>query len=128
LIDRDARVTFFRKRLGQEGEVIAEKFLKKKGYKLVQRNYRCKTGEVDLIALDGKVIVFVEVKTRTDHRFGSPFEAVETHKQRKMIQAAQFFLHERKLEQRDARFDVVGVSWPTGRPVIEHIENAFEVT
>jgi len=53
---------------------------------------------------------------------------VEARKQRKMIQAAQFFLHERKLHQRDARFDVVGVSWPDGRPVIEHIENAFDVS
>ena len=116
-----------RKRLGREGEDVAAGFLKKKGYKLVERNYRCKTGEVDLIVLDRKVIVFVEVKTRTDHSFGSPFEAVEARKQRKMIQAARFFLHERKLHQRDARFDVVGVSWPGGEPVIEHIENAFEV-
>ena len=121
-------MSFFRKRLGQEGEQIAERFLKKKGYRLVERNYRCKTGEVDLIVLDRKVIVFVEVKTRTDDSFGSPFEAVEAHKQHKMIQAAQFFLHERKLHQRDARFDVVGISWPGGTPVIEHIENAFEVS
>ena len=124
----DLAVSFFRKRLGQEGEEIAEGFLKKKGYKLVERNYRCKTGEVDLIVLDRKVIVFVEVKTRTDLSFGSPFEAVEARKQRKMIQAAQFFLHQHKLHQRDARFDVVGVSWPGGKPVIEHIENAFDVS
>ena len=120
-------MSFFRKRLGQEGEDLAAGFLRKKGYKLVERNYRCKTGEVDLIVLDRKVVVFVEVKTRSDHSFGSPFEAVEARKQRKMIQAAQNFLHERKLHQRDARFDVVGISWHDDRPVLEHIENAFEV-
>ena len=121
-------MSFFRKRLGQQGEDLAEDFLKRKGYKLVERNYRCKSGEVDLIVLDRKVIVFVEVKTRTDHSFGSPFEAVEARKQRKMIEAARVFLHERRLDQRDARFDVVGVSWPHGKPLIEHIENAFEIS
>ena len=113
--------------LGQEGERLAEQYLKSKGYKLVARNYRCLSGEVDLIVLDRRVIVFVEVKTRTDERFGSPFEAVERRKQQKMIRAAQFFLHEKRLHQRDARFDVVGISWPAGMPVVEHIENAFEL-
>ena len=121
-------MSFFRKRLGREGEEIAEKFLKKKGYKLIERNYRCKSGEVDLIVLDHKVIVFVEVKTRSDHSFGSPFEAVEARKQSKMIAAARVFLHERSLHQRDARFDVIGISWPGGKPIIEHVENAFEIS
>ena len=124
----DPAVSFFRKRLGQEGEDLAAGFLRNKGYKLVERNYRCKTGEVDLIVLDRKVVVFVEVKTRSDHSFGTPFEAVEGRKQRKMIQAAQYFLHEHKLDQRDARFDVVGVSWRGDQPVVEHIVNAFEVS
>jgi putative endonuclease len=74
------------------------------------------------------VIVFVEVKTRTDHRFGTPLEAVAFRKQRKMIHAAQFFLNEKKLTQRAARFDVVGISWPGAEPVVEHIENAFELS
>lgn len=113
--------------LGKEGERIAEQYLKKKGYKLIERNYRCHGGELDLIVLDRRVVVFVEVKTRTGQGFGSPFEAVEYHKQKRMIQAAQFFLMEKKLHQRDARFDVVGVSWPDREPVVEHIENAFEL-
>ncbi len=121
-------MSFFGKRLGQAGEDLAAGYLRKKGYKLVERNYRCKSGEVDLIVLDRKVVVFVEVKTRSDHSFGSPFEAVEARKQRKMIQAAQYFLHEKKLDQRDARFDVVGISWQGERPVVEHIENAFDVS
>jgi putative endonuclease len=113
--------------LGKEGERLAEQYLRKKGYKLVERNYRCTAGELDLIVLDQRVVVFVEVKTRTGHGFGTPFEAVEIRKQRKIIQAAQFFLAEKRLQQRDARFDVVGVSWGGRDPVVEHIENAFEL-
>ena len=114
--------------LGKEGERLAERFLEKKGYKLLERNYRCTAGELDLIVLDRRVIVFVEVKTRTGQGFGTPFEAVEFRKQRKIIQAAQFFLAEKGLQQRDARFDVVGVSWVGRAPVVEHIENAFELS
>ena len=114
--------------LGKEGERIAEQYLKRKGYKLVERNYRCSAGEVDLIVLDRRVIVFVEVKTRTGHGFGTPLEAVQPRKQRKMMQAAQFFLSQKKLHQRDARFDVIGISWPAREPVIEHVENAFELS
>jgi putative endonuclease len=113
--------------LGREGERVAERYLKKKGYTLVERNYRCRGGEVDLIVLDRRVIVFVEVKTRTDHGFGNPLEAVEPRKQRRMIHAARFFLHEKRLHQRDARFDVVGISWPGVEPEVEHIQNAFEI-
>jgi putative endonuclease len=114
--------------LGKEGERVAEQYLKNKGYKLVERNYRCSVGELDLIVLDRRVVVFVEVKTRTGQGFGSPLEAVEFRKQKKMIQAAQYFLSEKKLHQRDARFDVVGISWPGREPVVEHIENAFELS
>jgi putative endonuclease len=113
--------------LGREGERLAEGFLKKQGYRLVARNYRCRGGEVDLIVLDRRVVVFVEVKTRTDHGFGSPLEAVEPRKQRRMILAAQLFLHEKKLHERDARFDVVGISWPGTVPLVEHVKNAFVV-
>jgi putative endonuclease len=113
--------------LGREGERVAEQFLKQKGFKIVERNYRCAAGELDLIVLDKRVVVFVEVKTRTGLGFGTPLEAVAYHKQQKMIQAAQYFLSEKGLHQRDARFDVVGVSWPGREPVVEHIENAFDL-
>ncbi len=113
--------------LGREGERVAEQFLKQKGFKIVERNYRCAAGELDLVVLDKRVVVFVEVKTRTGLGFGTPLEAVAYHKQQKMIQAAQYFLSEKGLHQRDARFDVVGVSWPGREPVVEHIENAFDL-
>jgi putative endonuclease len=112
---------------GQEGERIAERYLSKKGYRIVERNYRCPMGEVDLIVLDRRVIVFVEVKTRRHERFGVPLESVHTRKQRKMIKAALWFLSDHKLHERDARFDVVGISFGGQEPVVEHIENAFEV-
>jgi len=113
--------------VGREGEQIAESFLKKKGYRMVERNYRCRVGEVDLIALDRRVIVFVEVKARNDGSFGSPLESVHPRKQKRMTKAALFFLTEHKLHHRDARFDVVGISFAGREPMVEHIENAFEV-
>jgi putative endonuclease len=112
---------------GREGERIAERYLSKKGYRLVERNYRCPVGEVDLIVLDRRVIVFVEVKTRRHERFGVPLESVHTRKQQKMIKAALWFLSDHKLHERDARFDVVGISFGGQEPVVEHIENAFDV-
>ena len=74
------KVNNTRQLFGKEGEKVAERYLRKKGYRVVERNYRCSAGEVDLIVLDRRVIVFVEVKTRTDHRFGTPLEAVEFQK------------------------------------------------
>lgn len=113
--------------LGKEGEQIAETYLRKKGYRLVERNYRCPIGELDLIVLDRRVLVFVEVKTRTDNRFGTPLEAVGPRKQRKMIKTALFFLSQHRLHHREARFDVVGISFSEQEPVVEHVQNAFEV-
>ena len=113
--------------LGQEGEQIAGHFLKKKGYKLVEQNFRCPGGELDLIALDRRVIVFVEVKTRSDDRLGTPLEAVHRHKQKRMTKAALYFLSRHHLHDRDARFDVIGISFEGGKPVVEHIQNVFEI-
>lgn len=113
--------------LGKEGEGIAERYLKKQGFKLLERNYRCPVGELDLIALDRKVLVFVEVKTRISDSSGSPLEAVDRRKQRQIIKTALYFLSQKRLHDRDARFDVVGISMEGGEPVVEHIRNAFEV-
>jgi putative endonuclease len=106
---------------------MAERYLQEKGYRVLERNYRCPVGELDLVALDRRAVVFVEVKTRTDDRFGVPLEAVHPRKQKKMIRAALFFLSQRRLHHRDARFDVVGVSFKGDAPTVEHIQNAFEL-
>ena len=113
--------------LGREGERIAESYLRKKGYRVVERNYRSPVGELDLILLDRRVVVFVEVKTRSDDRFGAPLESVGPRKQKKMIKTALFFLARHRLYHRDARFDVVGISYQGGEPMVEHIQNAFEI-
>jgi putative endonuclease len=120
-------VSDHRQILGREGEALAEGYLKKKGYKVLERNYRCPMGEVDLIALDGRVVVFVEVKTRSDDRFGAPLEAVHRHKQKKMTQTALFFLSQYGLHEREARFDVVAISRHNQQSSIEHVTNAFEL-
>ncbi|MGH7846023.1 MAG: YraN family protein [Candidatus Binatia bacterium] len=113
---------------GREGERLAEDYLKKKGYKVLEKNYRCPLGELDLVVLDGRIVVFVEVKIRSDNRFGHPFEAVHWRKQNKMVKAAMYFLSQYKLHQRDARFDVVGISRVENHPLIEHVSNAFELS
>ena len=116
-----------RQALGADGERAAEAFLRGQRYAIVARNYRCKAGEVDLIALDGTTVVFIEVKARTHPGFGSPLDAVDRRKQRQIQRAAQWYLSENRLHDRDARFDVVGVWWEDGRPRCELVRNAFEM-
>jgi len=114
-----------RRALGQAGEQAAERFLRQQRYTILVRNYRCRSGEVDLICLDGTTLVFVEVKTRAQSDYGSPFEAVDARKQRQIRRAAQFYLAENRLQGRAARFDVVGVWWDGAAAHCELIRNAF---
>jgi putative endonuclease len=116
-----------RQLLGAEGERVAERFLRRHRYTILARNYRCSAGEVDLIALDGSAVVFIEVKTRTQPGFGSPLEAVDQRKQRQILRAAQYYLAEHRLHDRDARFDVVGVWWQNGHLQCELVKSAFEM-
>jgi putative endonuclease len=102
-----------RQRLGAAGEAAAEGALRRRGYTIVERNFRCRLGEVDLIALDGRTVVFVEVKTRRRPAAGSPFDAVDARKQRQIVRAAECYLAARRLQDRAVRFDVVAV-WPAG--------------
>lgn len=116
-----------RQLLGAQGERAAEKFLRRKRYTIVARNYRCSMGEVDLVALDRSTVVFIEVKTRTQPGFGSPLEAVDARKQRQIQRAAQHYLTTNRLHDRNARFDVVGVWWENGQVRCELVTNAFEI-
>lgn len=111
--------------LGTEGERAAERYLRAQRYAILARNYRCKLGEVDLVALDGRTVVFVEVKTRRGEGFGTPFEAVTHHKRRQISRVAQYYLVRHRLLDREARFDVVGVWWEGDQPRCELIKNAF---
>jgi putative endonuclease len=116
--------------LGQRGERAAAKFLKRQGYHIVARGERpgLGRGELDLVAVDGRTVVFVEVKTRVSSDAGHPADAVDLEKQRRITLWALAFLRRHGLLEHRARFDVVAVHWPAGqkRPRIEHFSNAFE--
>jgi len=115
-----------RKEVGAQGEASAAAFLREQGYEILERNFRTRTGEVDLIACDKGTLVFVEVKTRRDDAYGLPMEAVGLRKQRKIIDAARYYLHRYNHADRDCRFDVVGVELcGVQRHRITHIRNAF---
>ena len=114
--------------LGPAGEKAAAKFLRKLGYRIIARSHRQRLGEIDLIALDGPCIVFVEVKTWRSDSEGDPSLAVNTSKQEKLTRAALVYLKQHRLLEQPARFDVVSIVWPTERaePQIRHFKNAFE--
>ena len=115
--------------IGKFGEDCAAKFLEAAGYTIVARNFRIRSAEIDIIAQIDDVIVFVEVKARSNIRHGLPSEAVNIHKQKKIIKAASIFLQAENLYDCACRFDVVEV-YLNGERVeeINHIENAFEVS
>lgn len=106
---------------GARYEDLAAELLRGKGYKIIERNFVAKIGELDLIAQDGETIVFVEVRQRSSLGFGSAAETIGPGKIRKIVRTAQLFAQARGLEERDMRFDVVAVDGAT----MEHIEDAF---
>jgi putative endonuclease len=116
-----------RKKLGQWGEKRCERFLKKKGFKKLTRNFSCNGGEIDLIMADAEgAVVFVEVKTRADETFEAAESVITASKKHRMSRAARYFLATHKIENRPFRFDVVAiVLGQKGRPQIRHYENAF---
>lgn len=116
-----------RQTLGQRGEAAAARFLRRRGFRIVGRGVRSGLGELDLVAVDGRTVVFVEVKTRQTGDQGHPAEAVDRAKQRRLTVLATAYLQRHGLLNHPARFDVVAVTWPDGRrPHVEHIRNAFE--
>ena len=119
-------MSLLRKLLGRSGEDRAARHLAGLGYRVLERNYRTPQGEIDLIALDGGTVVFVEVKTRTSDAFGAPELAVDQRKQGRMIKAALGYLKHKRLHQMPCRFDVVAISGAGGEKV-ELIQNAFEM-
>ena len=113
-----------RRKLGNEGEELAARFLKGKKYKILDRQYRTKFGEIDLVARDGREIVFVEVKTRQTLEFGHPEEAVHPIKLAHMSAAGEAYLSEKRKEAVAHRYDVVAITWPEGQdPEILHLKH-----
>jgi len=115
------------KSLGQRGEDAATRFLKRQGYRILDRGLDSRLGELDIIAVDGRTVVFVEVKTRRSGDAGHPAEAIDPRKEQRMTQSALGYLKSKRLLDYSARFDVVAITWPenTRRPVIEHYKDAF---
>jgi len=119
-------VSLFKKILGREGEDRAAEFLKKRGHKILERNYNTRAGEIDIISLHEGTIVFIEVKTRTSDRYGAPELAVNRQKQHRMIKAALGYIKYKKIHQMPCRFDVVAITAVAGQEP-ELIQNAFEM-
>jgi putative endonuclease len=113
------------KLLGKAGEDKAARFLLNKGYRIIERNYSTRNGEIDLIAMHDGVLVFIEVKTRTNDAFGAPQHAVNQRKQQRMVKAALAYINYKKIHQIPCRFDVVAITTSAEKEV-ELIQNAFE--
>lgn len=116
-----------RQQFGKESEALAARHLKKNGYKILERNYRTKLGEIDIIARDRDTLVFVEVKAKRSDRFGSPKEAVTFKKQQKISRIALLYLNETNQNNAKARFDVVAILTSEDSTNIEIVKNAFEL-
>jgi putative endonuclease len=117
-----------KREIGNIGEDIASAFLKKKGYAVIQRNFLCRVGEIDIIAQKGEYLCFVEVKLRKDARYGEAREFVTRSKQKKIILAAKYYLS-KNVTELQPRFDVVEVYMPDGtdgKTYVRLLENAFE--
>lgn len=115
--------------LGRLGEKLGARFMRRLGYRIAARNYTCPAGEVDLIAIDGDSVVFVEVKTRRDDTTEYPEDAVNTTKRRRLTATARYYLLQAKAERRSCRFDVLAVLLKEGEaPRVEHFIDAFGPT
>lgn len=114
--------------LGIYGEKAATSYLENQGYNIIERNYRCKLGEIDIIAVDGDVIAFIEVKTRRSEKFCRPGDSVNFAKQKKIIKTALCFISQKKLTDWMSRFDVVEVIVDNKEKIekVTLIKNAFE--
>ena len=117
-----------RGRLGHWGETHARRFLESKGYTVSSTNYRCRWGEVDIVAQYGPEIVFVEVRTRRGAAFGAPEESVTAAKSRRLVATAQHYLESNGLEQSQWRVDLIGIHLDVSGKLLEvnHLENAVE--
>jgi putative endonuclease len=114
--------------LGQRGERLAVRYLRRQGYVILAQSSRSWLGELDVVAVDGRTVVFVEVKTRRSDQAGHPADAVDPAKQQRLTRLALAYLKRHGLLECSARFDVVAVIWPAtaGQPQLAHYRRAFE--
>ena len=114
--------------VGKAGEEAAVQYLCQQGYQILERNYRCRFGEIDLIARDGRTLAFIEVKTRRSQKFGPAAAAVTLEKQRHLVKASQVYLIQQRKAYEFCRFDVVTIELEAQKPRIELIKDAFQPT
>jgi len=110
---------------GMQGQHVAEKYIQGKGYCILARNYRVRTGEIDIIARSGEFVVFIEVKYRSGLAYGYPRESVDSGKQQRIIRTAMHYISTHGLDEH-FRFDVIEILEQDGKVYANHIENAFE--
>jgi len=126
---RNTRMVDTRKKLGNRGEKIAAKVLRKQGYRIIEKNYHSRLGEIDIVAKEDESIVFVEVKTRCSTDFGLPEEALSYDKRRRLSKLALGYLAHRRIKDTNCRFDVVSILMDNKKvSKVKHIElikNAF---
>jgi putative endonuclease len=118
----------WRRNLGERGERIAASYLKRHGYEILDTNYRCQWGEVDLIARKDDSLVFVEVRTRTNESYGTPAESLTYVKQERLITTAQTYLQALDILPKEWRIDLVSITFSpaSSDPHVEHLENVVE--
>lgn len=108
---------------GNIGEELSQKYLKEIGYEILEKNFRCKQGEIDIIAKDKEEYVFIEVKTRSNLNYGKPREAVCNFKQKHIVKCTKYYLYIHNLNNVYVRFDVLEVYLNDERYKIEHLKN-----
>lgn len=107
---------------GKIGEDLACKYLQNNGYNIIERNFEARQGEIDIIAIDKKELVFIEVKTRTNTNYGKPIEAVNNNKQKHIIKTVEYYLYSRKLENQFVRIDVIEIYLYNNKYKVNHIK------
>lgn len=118
---------YFRQRVGKLGEDIACRYLKENNYIIINRNFNCRQGEIDIVAKDTqkKELVFIEVKTRSNFKYGNPSEAVNNIKRKHIYQAGRYYLYKNKITNQAIRIDVIEIFIRNNKCKINHIQKAF---
>ena len=111
--------------IGKYGEDVAERYLKQKGYKIIERDFSCRQGELDIVATNNEYLIFIEVKTRSNFLYGKPAKLVGKTKQNHMYKVAKYYLHIHSLEDKFIRFDVIEVFIDKGLAKVNHIHQVI---
>ena len=117
---------YYKRKIGINGEDIASAYLKELGYQIIERNFSCRQGEIDIIAKNKNEFIFVEVKTRTSKKIGNPAESVDNYKKKHLLNAVKFYIYLKRLYCYFIRIDVIEVYINKDKIDINHIKKAIE--